>query len=40
MGVLGILGPRRMEYGRMMALVESVARIVSETLAHMNVTLE
>ncbi|HVO33799.1 MAG TPA: HrcA family transcriptional regulator, partial [Elusimicrobiota bacterium] len=34
-GVLGIMGPRRMEYGRMMALVESVAKIVNQMLARM-----
>ena len=35
-GVLGILGPRRMEYGRMMALVEGVARVVNQLLANLN----
>jgi len=35
-GVLGILGPRRMEYGRMIALVEGVARIVNQMLEKMN----
>jgi heat-inducible transcriptional repressor len=32
-GVLGIMGPKRMEYARMIALVEGVARIVNQTLA-------
>lgn len=32
-GVLGILGPKRMEYGRMIALVEGVTRIVNQMLA-------
>jgi heat-inducible transcriptional repressor len=31
-GVLGILGPRRMEYARMIALVEGVTRIVNQML--------
>lgn len=31
-GVLGIMGPRRMEYGRMIALVESVSRVVNQML--------
>jgi len=31
-GVLGILGPRRMEYGRMISLVEGVSRIVNQML--------
>jgi heat-inducible transcriptional repressor len=35
-GVLGIMGPRRMEYGRMIALVEGVTRIVNQMLAKMN----
>ena len=35
-GVLGILGPKRMEYGRMVALVEGVARIMNQMLARMN----
>lgn len=35
-GVLGILGPRRMEYGRMIALVEGVTRIVNQVLQKMN----
>lgn len=34
-GVLGILGPRRMEYGRMMALVEGVTKIVNQMLSNM-----
>jgi heat-inducible transcriptional repressor len=32
-GVLGIMGPRRMEYGRMIALVEGVTKIVNQMLA-------
>jgi heat-inducible transcriptional repressor len=35
-GVLGILGPKRMEYGRMIALVEGVARIMNQMLARMT----
>ncbi len=31
-GVLGIMGPRRMEYGRMIALVEGVTKIVNQML--------
>ena len=31
-GVLGIIGPKRMEYPRMMALVDSVSKIVSNLL--------
>jgi heat-inducible transcriptional repressor len=34
-GVLGILGPRRMEYGRMIALVEGVTKIVNQMLSKM-----
>ena len=34
-GVLGILGPRRMEYGRMIALVEGVTKIVNQMLEKM-----
>jgi heat-inducible transcriptional repressor len=34
-GVLGILGPRRMEYGRMIALVEGMTKIVNQMLAKM-----
>jgi heat-inducible transcriptional repressor len=40
MGVLGILGPRRMEYARMMSLVEGVARIVNQMLTRMNLDTE
>jgi heat-inducible transcriptional repressor len=36
-GVLGILGPRRMEYGRMISLVEGVTRIVNQMLTRLNV---
>ena len=36
LGVLGILGPRRMEYGRMISLVEGVTRIVNQLLDKMN----
>lgn len=36
LGVLGILGPRRMEYGRMISLVEGVTRIVNQMLDRMN----
>jgi len=32
-GALAILGPRRMEYGRMMSLVEGVARVVNQLLS-------
>jgi heat-inducible transcriptional repressor len=39
-GVLGIMGPRRMEYARMMALVEGVARIVNKMLIKFNVDSE
>ena len=35
-GVLGILGPRRMEYGRMIALVEGVSKIVNQVLSKMG----
>ncbi len=35
-GVLGILGPRRMEYGRMIALVEGVTRIVNQMLSRIS----
>jgi heat-inducible transcriptional repressor len=35
-GVLGIMGPRRMEYGRMIALVEGVTRIVNQVLSRMS----
>ncbi len=34
-GVLGIMGPRRMEYGRMIALVEGVTKIVNQMLEKM-----
>lgn len=34
-GVLGILGPRRMEYGRMISLVEGFSKIVNQVLAKM-----
>lgn len=36
-GVLGIMGPRRMEYGRMISLVEGVARIVNQMMNRMNI---
>ena len=36
-GALGILGPRRMEYGRMIALVESFTRIVNQMLSRMTI---
>jgi heat-inducible transcriptional repressor len=39
-GMLGILGPRRMEYARMMSLVEGVAKIVNQMLSRMNLDLE
>jgi heat-inducible transcriptional repressor len=39
-GVLGILGPRRMEYARMISLVEGVARIVNQMLGRMNTGVE
>ncbi len=35
-GVLGIMGPRRMEYGRMISLVEGVTRIMNQLLAKMS----
>jgi heat-inducible transcriptional repressor len=35
-GVLGILGPRRMEYARMISLVEGVTRIVNQMLTRYN----
>jgi heat-inducible transcriptional repressor len=35
-GALGILGPRRMEYGRMIALVEGVTRMVNQMLEKMG----
>ena len=35
-GVLGILGPRNMEYGRMIALVEGVTRIMNQMLGKMT----
>ncbi len=31
-GMLGILGPKRMDYGRMVAIVDSIARAVDKTL--------
>src|SRR5258708_3229196 len=40
MGVLGIMGPRRMEYARMIALVEGVARIVNQMLSRFNTNVE
>lgn len=36
-GVLGIMGPRRMEYGRMIALVEGVSKIVNQMLDRMTI---
>lgn len=35
-GVLGIMGPRRMEYGRMIALVEGVSRVVNQMLEKLS----
>ena len=35
-GELGIMGPRNMEYGRMIALVEGVTRIVNQVLGKMT----
>jgi heat-inducible transcriptional repressor len=35
-GLLGILGPTRMEYSRMVAVVEAVSRMVSQSLERMN----
>lgn len=35
-GVLGILGPRRMEYSRMVAVVDAVSRLVSQALERMT----
>lgn len=35
-GVLGILGPRRMEYSRMVAVVDAVSRMVSQALERMT----
>jgi heat-inducible transcriptional repressor len=35
-GMLGILGPKRMEYSRMVALVDAVSRMVSEALERMS----
>jgi heat-inducible transcriptional repressor len=35
-GVLGILGPKRMEYSRMVALVDAVSRMVSQSLERMS----
>jgi transcriptional regulator of heat shock response len=32
LGVLGVLGPTRMEYGRALALVETTARLLSRAL--------
>ncbi len=37
MGVLGILGPRHMEYGRMIGLVEGVAKIVNQILSRKTI---
>lgn len=34
-GVLGILGPRRMEYSRMVAVVDAVSRMVSQAMERM-----
>jgi transcriptional regulator of heat shock response len=31
-GVLGILGPKRMEYERMMAIVDTVAKLMNRVL--------
>jgi heat-inducible transcriptional repressor len=36
LGVLGILGPRRMEYGRMMSLVDGVSRVMNQLLDRIN----
>jgi heat-inducible transcriptional repressor len=33
-GILGIIGPKRMEYQRMMALVNSVSRLLNEVLGY------
>lgn len=35
-GILGILGPRHMEYGRMIALVEGVTKMVNQMLSRLN----
>ncbi len=33
LGVLGVLGPTRMDYGRTVALVETTAKLLSRTLS-------
>jgi heat-inducible transcriptional repressor len=35
-GVLGIIGPKRMEYPKMMALVGAVSKIVNKLLGKMS----
>ena len=35
-GLLGILGPKRMEYSRMVAVVDAVSRLVSQALGRMT----
>ena len=35
-GLLGILGPKRMEYSRMVAVVDAVSRLVSQSLGRMT----
>jgi len=39
-GVLGILGPRRMEYARMISLVEGVTRIVNQFMTRFDADME
>ncbi len=39
-GVLGILGPRRMEYARMISLVEGVTRIVNQMMTRFDKEVE
>lgn len=36
LGILGILGPKRMDYNQMIKLVNSVARVVSKVIAEME----
>ena len=36
LGALGVIGPRRMEYGRVVPMVEEMGRYVSRRLAEEN----
>ena len=39
LGVLGVVGPRRMPYSEVMSLVDETARIVSSTLSRVKLQL-